>query len=57
MICSVGYFEPAEERDLLVEMRSVRIRYEDQPSDRRSLDDEIRRNLRTWEHEYRNDNR
>ena len=57
MICGVGYFEPAEERDLLVEMRSVRIRYEDQPSDRRSLDDEIRRSLRTWEQAYRNDSR
>ncbi|TWF94324.1 hypothetical protein [Saccharopolyspora dendranthemae] len=55
MICSVGYFEPAEERDLLTETRSLRTRYEDQPSERSSLDDEIRRRLRTWEQAYRND--
>lgn len=47
LITSVGYFEPAEERELLAAMRTLRVRYEDFPPDRASIADEIAHRLRS----------
>jgi hypothetical protein len=54
LICGVGFYEPAQEHDLLTTMRTLRTRYEDRPNDRTSLDNEIRRKLQSWESAYRN---
>ncbi|MFR9730983.1 hypothetical protein ACL03H_17295 [Saccharopolyspora sp. MS10] len=48
LITSVGYFEPAEERELLAAMRTLRVRYEDQPDDRPATGEDITRELRAW---------
>lgn len=48
LITSAGHFEPAEERDLLTTMRTLRTRYEDHPSNRPTTATTITRELRTW---------
>ncbi len=46
LITSVGYYEPAEERDLLTAMRTLRVRYEDEPDNRATIAEEILDQLR-----------
>lgn len=48
LITSVGYYEPADERDLLTAMRTLRVRYEDESDVRATIAEEILDQLRAW---------
>ncbi|SDP95968.1 hypothetical protein SAMN04487905_1193 [Actinopolyspora xinjiangensis] len=48
LVTSLGYYEPAEERELLDMMRTFRIDYEDQPDNRTAIAERITHQLRDF---------